>query len=79
MHEFTGTIDVKRFYLDGVIITCDCDKCGSILERDFGSDYLSYPTVGEPEDIEFWCEDCDHDITKTMTIKKMLLDIEVTP
>lgn len=54
-----GTLDVKRFYLDGVLIMADCPKCGYARCRDLGGDYLGYPNYGKPMPVAMYCEPCD--------------------
>lgn len=39
-------LEVKRFYVPGHVLKTKCPKCGSKYERDFGDEYLSYPTAG---------------------------------
>lgn len=34
--------EVKRFYMPGIVLKGTCPTCGKELERDLGSDYLSY-------------------------------------
>lgn len=50
-------IDVKRFYLPGIVVESKCPKCGHLHEVDMGSQYLSYPCVGDEEKINFYCEE----------------------
>ena len=51
-------ICIKQFNLP-VTITDNCPKCGTEVTRDFqGDNYISYPTIGEPEPIFFYCEPC---------------------
>ena len=68
MPKITGSIekdslDIKRFYLEGLVLEDECPKCKSMMENDFGDEpgYLSYPTPGMPESVYFHCEDCDHE------------------
>ena len=79
MPKITGSIekdalDVKRFYLKGLVLKDKCPKCKSKVENDFGDEtgYLSYPTPGSPEPVFLWCEDCDHEWTV-----KVVLDINL--
>ena len=39
-------------------LTADCD-CGEKCEYDFSMDYLSYPTFGEPCQVEVYCPECE--------------------
>ena len=52
-------IDVKRFYLDGVKVEWTCPSCGERNERDFGSDYISYPSANNDEYYGVYCPECD--------------------
>ena len=52
-------INVKRFYFP-CEIKSQCPECGAHASRDFSNNYLSYPTVGKPENVYFWC-DCGHE------------------
>lgn len=61
MNKITGDsigleLDVKRFYIPGVIVHSECPKCGSPKQADLGDDYLPFPVVGVPESIHFYCE-----------------------
>ncbi len=49
-------LDIKRLYLPGWTLESPCPSCGDLYERDFGNDYLSYPTPGEWLDQTFECE-----------------------
>jgi hypothetical protein len=48
-------ISCKRMYLDGLVVRTDCPKCGEEVERDVGSEYLSYPEPNVPFDFTFVC------------------------
>lgn len=68
MPKITGSIkkdslDIKRFYLKGLVLEDECPKCKSKVENDFGDEtgYLSYPTPGVPESVFLYCNDCDHE------------------
>lgn len=52
------TLD-KRFYVPGVTLWSPCPVCGSESALDLDGDYLSHPDVGEPYDVNFWCEGGD--------------------
>lgn len=64
-------IEVKRFYFPYIITSC-CSKCGDEFEFDGNSDYISYPVVGQPEKIYFYCDDCSHEWSE-----EIVLDINV--
>lgn len=69
----TGDIDVKRFYLPGVVIKDIC-KCGSEMVKDMKKDYFSYPAWGVPEDLHLYCRDCN---TETKVKIKISCKLEV--
>ena len=49
-------IDVKRFYLPGIVVHSECPVCNSHKWMQLDVAYLSYPVVGSPEAIHFYCE-----------------------
>jgi hypothetical protein len=51
--------DVKRFYLPGVSVICKCKTCKKDVQKDFGDNYLSYPTTNEPFSHTMYCSECD--------------------
>ena len=59
--------DVKRLYLPYVINT-QCPSCREQVQFDMGDQYISYPTVGKPENLCLYCEDCDEEWTVGVTI-----------
>ena len=63
-----GRIDEKRF--SAVAVAADCPKCGGITELD----YLSYPRVGEPFEVAFYCCDCGHEWND-----KAILTVQIEP
>jgi len=42
-------------------LTAKCPKCGERIERDFRTDYLSYPVFGTIEDLGMYCHSCEHE------------------
>jgi hypothetical protein len=58
IHNITGTIDVKRFYLPGLEISRPCATCGATLTWD-DNDYVSYPKLGEPLMLYLFCYECN--------------------
>lgn len=65
-----GTELAKRTHLEDVKIKRVCD-CGEELEKDLSNDYLSYPVVGYPETLNFYCDKCEKDfddVTVTLSI-----------
>ena len=59
---------IKRFYLPLVIKT-ECPKCKANNNIDLDSDYLSYPTTNKREEIDVYCFTCEHEYTKSLTLK----------
>jgi hypothetical protein len=45
-------LELKHAYIP-CVIESTCPKCGVKIARDLGEDYLSYPTIGEPTNINF--------------------------
>ncbi len=79
MLKITGSIDkdaldIKRFYLNGLVLEDECPMCKSKVENDFGGEpgYLSYPTPGIPESVFLYCEDCDSEWER-----KVILEINL--
>jgi len=53
-------LSVKRFYLP-VKIERNCPSCNNKCKVDLDSNYLSYPTVNQKEQIYFCCNECDQE------------------
>jgi hypothetical protein len=43
--ECTQLPEVKRFYMEGIILKSTCPVCGRLAVRDLGWDYLSYGSM----------------------------------
>lgn len=54
-------LDVKRFYLPGIVLRDDCPKCGAECVHDFGKWYLSYPQANEAFLEGLYCRACSHE------------------
>ena len=68
--------DIKRCYIDGVIITKKCPNCGKDVEKDLGDDYISYPAADEV--LHFYCWDgCDHEweVPVKLTAKMIIEEV----
>lgn len=65
----------KRQNLPGVVLKYVCPKCGTPQVFDLGDRYLSHPVVGEPEEINGYCEQCDHDWVAGRVIVRMTLEL----
>ena len=61
--ECNGAELDKRPYLPGIVIKSKCPKCGEPYEKDMSDDYLSYPRVGTPYELNAYCrnDDCGHE------------------
>lgn len=66
--EGTDIIDVKRFYLP-IKLNFKCPHCGSDINHDFNSDYLSYPQLNTKSSIGIWCRECDKESEFDMTLE----------
>lgn len=76
--KLEGEIDVKRFYLHGMVFEDDCPTCGRLCSFGGSSDYLSYPVANEPIDFSFYCRDCDEEGREPMEwSKKIILVVDV--
>lgn len=64
----SGEIDVKRFYIPGLEVQGNCPKCRAEFTRDFSTDYLSYPQIGEPKTLHLYCPECDHEWQRQMVL-----------
>lgn len=70
-----GTELAKRTYIDGVVVEKKCE-CGEILQKDLGSDYLSYPSVGHWQSLCFYCDECDIEYEQDVKVR-ILLNLEI--
>jgi hypothetical protein len=52
----------KRVHLPGLILTDTCPNCTTPYERDFAvHPHLSYPKIGEPIELNAYCDVCGHE------------------
>lgn len=62
----------KRTYLS-IVVEIECPHCGEINYRDFSTDYLSHPTVGDFEEHQNECEEClgiiDYELKLTLKLQ----------
>ena len=56
----TQVVEVKRFYLPGIVCSDICKKCNSEVKTDLSVCYLSYPTISAAN-VHFYCENCNND------------------
>ena len=67
------TIDTKRFYIPFTVeVKC---KCGHVITRDLSCQYLDYPVLGRPFDMNFWCVECDHEFSEKVELKVDLVSV----
>lgn len=72
-------IDVKRFYLPGVVLKERCPSCGAEALDDLGDRYLSYPTANVDFDHGMWCKDCGHEWKVKLHLRLELRRVEASP
>ena len=65
-------IEEKRFYIPGASMDGKCPACGVAHVKDFGEDYLAYPMVNEPFDIDCYCSKCGHEWTERVILRVTL-------
>lgn len=54
-------VNVKRFYMPGVLVTKPCPKCGQPCTNDRGQEYFSYPTANSEVKLGLYCQPCDYE------------------
>ena len=72
--KFDGDIEVKRFYMPGIIVEDECSKCLEVVEWSGESDYISYPNTSDKNmHVHMYCQDCENEweipITLEITVK----------
>lgn len=76
MSDSPYPIDVKRFYFPARFIET-CPECGKEVVKDGDGDYLSYPKLNEPFDVNFYChsideatdKDIEHEFTRRVVMR----------
>ena len=59
--------DVKRLYVDGLVIEKQCPNCGKTVEKNFSIEYISYGL--DSHALDFYCMDgCEHEWSIPATI-----------
>lgn len=58
--EDSFSVDVKRFYIPGTIISDTCAKCQNDCEFDLGDYYLAYPSANTVMNFNCNCSECSH-------------------
>ncbi len=78
-HDGSGSLDIKRCYLPFVLFDT-CPTCGLEVAKDLGSDYLSYPVFGKPEEVDFYHYDEEAEVEHEWTRKVIIgLTMEEVP
>ena len=67
--KIVGELEIKRFYLEGLDVTAVCPHCDKEIELD---QYLSYPDMNIPIDIDFYCNECDSEWSEKAILKVSL-------
>jgi hypothetical protein len=64
----------KRTYMNGLELTVPCKSCGKTLTIDLSTDYLNYPTMGQPSSLFACCNNCEGE-TELTVIPRMTLEV----
>lgn len=75
----TGAELGKRTYLPGILIRAACPNCGQPYVRDLGDHGLSYPKVGEPEEVHGVCDACEHEWLLGRVVLRLTLEDAAAP
>jgi hypothetical protein len=77
-HKFTtqGFSDDKYFTFNGKIEK-QCPKCQKAVERDFTSEHIEYPEIGEEKALYLWCSGCDTAFSVPFIVKSLSYTVEV--
>lgn len=67
--EKGAELNVKRFYLPGVIVRSPCPKCQVSCSRHLGDNYLSYPRIGFPYNVGMYCDVCGDKFVVQIVVK----------
>lgn len=63
-------LDVKRFYIPGLVFKSQCPVCGLVVHKDMEDDYVSYPKTNTPIEITAYCPECeDHWVAGHILLK----------
>lgn len=63
----SNSIEVKRFYVP-FALEWKCPGCNSDNTKDFGGDYLMYPALDAPIEIDMYCHTCELEGTTTVQL-----------
>jgi ribosomal protein S27E len=66
-----GSLEIKRMYLPAKV-QVKCHHCENILTYDFDEQYLSYPSIGVPEQCDVYCRDCENETFFNVTLEVTL-------
>jgi C4-type Zn-finger protein len=73
--KVTDELEEKRFYFKGKI-KVKCPNCKTQMVRDFEDDYLSYPQIGEMDELSYCCEKCDKEWVMPFKVKSVDVILE---
>lgn len=76
IHQCTGELEVKRLYLKGYTIERPCPHCKYLCAWDGDSEYVSYPKLGSPESVGFYCDTCDHDFEAKIVVNLTVTEVK---
>lgn len=69
-HKDTGPFRLeatKRFHLP-YDVTAECPSCKAENKQSLDDHYILYPTIGEPNELHFCCEKCEHEWLERVVI-----------
>lgn len=64
----SNSIEVKRFYAP-FTLEWKCPGCNSDNTRDFRRDYLMYPMLDAPIEIDMYCPECELEGSTTVQLE----------
>lgn len=79
--DISLSMDVKRFYIPGIILSSTCPHCSKIFEKNMEEHYLSYPEANVPIDVHFYHEteeDAEGNSSSHEWSEKIILSISIT-
>jgi hypothetical protein len=68
-------LEIKRFYVTGLALSDDCPNCGKAVKIDLEEDYISYPSIGRPTPVHFYCP-CDTEWERNVIVNLTLKEAE---
>ncbi|TXH09226.1 MAG: hypothetical protein E6R04_08885 [Spirochaetes bacterium] len=68
-------LDVKRFYIPGLVFKCQCPVCGLVVHKDMKDDYFSYPEANDSVVVWFYCVECDKNWYAGLVFLKITVEL----